>query len=104
MEHSAIFFNFVKLPVVINIFVLSIFEWLFYTGFTVIYEWMNFMGSIQPFGCHINCELNPLLSYIYDSQQIKHEAYFVCANKAWASCQSQLHSYYYRDQTCFSKH
>ena len=29
-EHSAILLTFIKLPVVIKIFVLSIFEWLFY--------------------------------------------------------------------------
>ena len=34
-EHSAILLTFIKLPFVIQIFVLSIFEWLFYTGFTV---------------------------------------------------------------------
>ena len=34
-EHSAILLNFIKLPFVIKIFVLSIFEWPFYTGFTV---------------------------------------------------------------------
>ena len=32
-EHSAIFSTFIKLPFVIKIFVLSIFEWTFYTGF-----------------------------------------------------------------------
>ena len=35
-EHSAILLTFIKLPFVIKIFVLSIFEWLFYTGFTVL--------------------------------------------------------------------
>ena len=35
MEHSAVFSTFIKLPVVIKIFVLSIFEWLFCTDFTV---------------------------------------------------------------------
>ena len=35
-EHSAILSTFIKLPIVINIFVLSFFEWPFYTGFTVI--------------------------------------------------------------------
>ena len=35
-EHSAIILNCIKLPVVIKTFVLSIFEWQFYTGFTVI--------------------------------------------------------------------
>ena len=35
-EHSAILLTFIKLPFVIKIFVLSVFEWLFYTGFTAI--------------------------------------------------------------------
>ena len=35
-EHSAIFSTFIKLTIVIKIFVLSIFEWPFYTGFTVL--------------------------------------------------------------------
>ena len=34
-EHSAILSTFIKLPFAINIFVLSIFEWLVKTGFTV---------------------------------------------------------------------
>ena len=35
-KHSAILLTFIKLPFVIKIFVMSIFEWPFYTGFTVI--------------------------------------------------------------------
>ena len=35
-EHSAILLTCIKLPFVIKIFVLSIFEWPFYTGFTVL--------------------------------------------------------------------
>ena len=35
-EHSAILLTFIKLPFVIKIFVLSIFEWPLYTGFTVL--------------------------------------------------------------------
>ena len=35
-EHSAILSTFIKIPFVIKNFVLSIFEWPFYTGFTVI--------------------------------------------------------------------
>ena len=35
VEHSAILLTFIKLPIVIKIFVLSIFERLFYTGITV---------------------------------------------------------------------
>ena len=34
-EHSAILSTFIKLPFVIKISVLSIFEWPFYVGFTV---------------------------------------------------------------------
>ena len=34
-EHSAILSTFIKLPFVIKTFVLSIFVWPFYTGFTV---------------------------------------------------------------------
>ena len=34
-EHSAILLTFIKLAFVIKIFVLSIFKWPFYTGFTV---------------------------------------------------------------------
>ena len=35
LEHSAILLTFIKLPFVIKIYVLSIFEWSFYTGFAV---------------------------------------------------------------------
>ena len=35
-EHAAILSSFIKLPFVIKIFVLSIFEWPFHTGFTVL--------------------------------------------------------------------
>ena len=34
-EHSSILLTFIKLPFVIKIFVMSIFEWPFYTGFTL---------------------------------------------------------------------
>ena len=46
-ENSAILSTFIKLPFVIKIFVLSIFEWLFYTGFTVFrfYEIFKFIGG-----------------------------------------------------------
>ena len=35
-EHSAILSAFIKLPIVIKFFVLSAYEWQFYTGFTVL--------------------------------------------------------------------
>ena len=37
-EYSAILLTFITLPIVIKIFVLSIFEWPLYTGFTVPYD------------------------------------------------------------------
>ena len=40
-EHSAILLTFIKLPFVTMVFVLSIFEWLFYTGFTVLLTLLN---------------------------------------------------------------
>ena len=47
-EHSAILSTFIKLPFVIKIFVLSIIEWPFYTGFTV---FNSNMYSIPPPEC-----------------------------------------------------
>ena len=37
-EHSAILSTFIKIPFLIKIFVLSIFEWPLMTGFTVLYK------------------------------------------------------------------
>ena len=45
-EHSAIFSNFIKLPFYIKIFVLSIFEWPFYTGFTVTYTYIENLHTV----------------------------------------------------------
>ena len=45
-EHSAILLTFIKLPFVIKIFVLSIFEWPFYTGFTE--KHYNFYYTCKP--------------------------------------------------------
>ena len=47
-EHSAIPLTFIKLPFVIKIFVLSIFEWSFYIGFTV----YAIRTKISPAGPH----------------------------------------------------
>ena len=43
-EHSAILSTFIKLPFVIKIFILSIFEWQFYTGFSVFLLKIIFCG------------------------------------------------------------
>ena len=50
-EHSAILSTFIKLPFVIKIFVVSIFDWPFYTGFTVV-TWLFLSQNI--------CELDSL--------------------------------------------
>ena len=38
LSKNAILSTFIKLPIVFKIFVLTIFEWPFYTGFTVVYS------------------------------------------------------------------
>ena len=48
-EHSAIFFTFIKLPFVINIFVLSFFEWLLKTRLTVLTTYMNILIKVRFF-------------------------------------------------------
>ena len=50
-EHSATLLTFNKLPFIIKIFVLSIFEWLFYTGFTVLHRrfFLNFFTHNKPY-------------------------------------------------------
>ena len=55
-EHSVILLTFIKLPFVIKIFVLSIFEWPFYSGFAVYhYEWRSlwrvFAYAFTKYGC-----------------------------------------------------
>ena len=49
-EHSAILSTFIKLSFVINIFVLPIFEWPFYIGFTVYKLYINLLtgGGNMP--------------------------------------------------------
>ena len=52
MEHSAILSTFIKLALVIKIFVLSIFEWPFYTGFTVyLFRNSTFLGQLLHYNC-----------------------------------------------------
>ena len=44
-EHSAILLTFIKLPFVIKIFVLPIFEWPFYTDFIVIENEFSYLST-----------------------------------------------------------
>ena len=63
-EHSAIPLIFIKLPFVIEIFVLSIFEWPFYTGFTevanfstntrVVYKYFFNIGILNKWDINYN--------------------------------------------------
>ena len=69
-EHSAILTTFIKLPFVIKIFVFSIFEWLFYTGFTV-------CGILS--GCSLFAKIKHLgvtsIQRVKDQLDIKHFLY-----------------------------
>ena len=80
-EHSAILWTFIKLPIVIKIFVWSIFEWPFYTGFAVYFlyilqsgKWrkaaiIGFVMSHSPIHICVNiinyCLLFNLALYFY---------------------------------------
>ena len=46
LEHSAILLTFIKLPLAIKTLVLSVFEWPFYTGFTVIANYLHGISII----------------------------------------------------------
>ena len=47
MQNSAILFTFIKLPIANKIFVLSIFERLFYSSFTVLVHWTQLRNLIS---------------------------------------------------------
>ena len=55
LEHSLILLTFIKLPFVIKIFVLFIFEWPFYTGFTVLHFSMQLHVTRQVSFVIHNC-------------------------------------------------
>ena len=62
-EHSAILLTFIKLPFVIKIFVLSIFELPFYTGFTKVLLY-NFLYFYRGEDCS-SCADDPVC-YLFD--------------------------------------
>ena len=68
-EHSAILLTFIKLLVVIKISVLSIFEWPFYTGFTVYF----FQYYINPelAGHKVIDVFNNYFSQFYNHQYLQ---------------------------------
>ena len=63
--HSAILSNFIKLPFIIKIFGLSIFEWLFNTGFT---EWL-FNTGFTVFS--VDCNPNNLVLICKDLEFLR---------------------------------
>ena len=79
VKHSAILSTFIKLPIVIKIFVLSIFEWPFYTGFTV-----NLCSSWQ--GLNIQADISCGAKGLNFGQGLHLHPYFVCANLQSLSC------------------
>ena len=52
-EHSAILSTFIKLSIVMKIFVLSIFEWSFYTGFTIYIDTIGIGLPNEYFNGHL---------------------------------------------------
>ena len=60
-EHSAILLTFIKPPFVIKIFVLSIFEWLLKTGFSICVTSLNVHAQLSS-GLIVALKLNLLLS------------------------------------------
>ena len=73
-EHSAILSTFIKLPFVINIYVLSSFEWPLKTGFTVynIANWQNY-NSVNNAG-------SKLLNRVILVLQLKNQLFSNCAS------------------------
>ena len=71
-EHSAILLTFIKLPFAIKIFVLFIFEWPFYTGFTVLQNWTHLMSPLSLNKCAICLNLGLMMQCQYGAFLIEH--------------------------------
>ena len=68
LEHSAILLTFIKLPFVIKVFVLSIFECLFYTGLTVLIRIMHICSRLNTLSAHSFGDWhNKHFLYVYDT-------------------------------------
>ena len=65
--HSAILLTFIELPFVIKIFVLSIFEWPFYTGFSVLIcqciFYCLFSYELADLFCHLSTFMGLLFTF-----------------------------------------
>ena len=64
-EHSSILSTFIKLPFVIKTFVLSIFEWPFYTGFTQVLLFFYLRHFCRFKDVWPIYELMAIFSYVY---------------------------------------
>ena len=83
-EHSAILSTFIKLPVAIKIFVVSIFEWPFYSGFTVVYILLSVKNGIE-FQYHsiVFCSIFSRASLVFSSY--RHHRDLLVIALLWAS-------------------
>ena len=70
-EHSAIFLTFIKLQFVIMIFVLSIFEWPFYTGFTVAFNKRSVCAYNTYSSVFLSCRFRRVLGLCYVVVKVK---------------------------------
>ena len=66
-EHSAILLTFIKLPFVIKIFVLSVFQWPFYTSFTVHvnFHLLTSTDHIYVYDAYFHVIKPYILSFVY---------------------------------------
>ena len=64
-EHSVILLTFIKLPIVIKIFVLSSFEWRFNAGFTVV-SYLSATYHVQPNKRIVRLTFYPLLKMVWN--------------------------------------
>ena len=68
-EHSAILSTFIKLPIVIKIFALSIFVWLFNTGFTVPLSTVTSL-SLHKYQYQHYCNKNQFTIFSYAAKPV----------------------------------
>ena len=79
LEHSAILLTSIKRPIVIKIFVLCIFEWGFYTGFTVCdkYENLNKLKKYIFIFARKMCLFEDIMCVRFDEFIIENVIYYV---------------------------
>ena len=68
-EHSAILSTFIRLPSVIKTFVLSFFEWSFYTGFTVLILWVRLSRTNDV---NVTGRLNRVVAVVFFEEEFSY--------------------------------